>query len=132
MSEKISPDQLGNAISGQLTMYHESVIKELDKATKKSANELLRITKDTAPFDAKHHGRHYVDCIAVQKNSSRTGACSYTWYVKPPCYRLTHLLVNGHLTLKGGHTKKDPFLKDACDKVFSEYETEVENILQNG
>lgn len=132
MSDVIRPEELSSAISKQLELYQEKVIEKVDKLTAKSAKELLRITQDTAPFNAKHHGKHYVSCIAVKKDSSRIGTASYTWYVKPPCYRLTHLLVNGHATQNGGRTKKDPFLKNACDKVLPEYEAGVEKIVKDG
>ena len=127
MSEEIiiSPEQLSNAISEQLELYKKSVELQIDKAGAKAVKNMVRITKDTAPINLKHHGRHYVSCIASKREKSRTGPAVYTWYVKPPCYRLTHLLVNGHVTKNGGRTRKDPFLKNACDKVLPEFENDV-------
>jgi len=121
----ISPEQLSEAVSEQLELYQKETVQKIDKAGSKAMKNLVRITKDTAPFNAKHHGRHYVSCIASRKESSRTGVCTYTWYVKPPCHRLTHLLVKGHATKDGGRTKKGLFLENACDKVLPEFEQDV-------
>lgn len=121
----ISPEKLSSAISEQLGLYQKDVQQKIDKYTKKSAAELVRITKDTAPYNVKHYGRHFVDCIASKKESSRIGVSTYTWYVKAPCYRLTHLLVNGYATKDGRRTKKDPFLKNACNKVLPQFEEDV-------
>lgn len=131
MSNVINPDQLSNAISEQLELYQKNVEQKIDKYGAESMKELVRITKDTAPFNAKHHGRHFVSCIANRKEKSRLGFTTHTWYVKAPCHRLTHLLVNGHVTQSGKRTKKDPFLKDACDKVLPEFEENVKKAVQD-
>ncbi|MBQ7013391.1 MAG: hypothetical protein IJN11_05690 [Oscillospiraceae bacterium] len=128
----IAPGQLGGAIAEALTLYSEEVQKRVDKAGQKAVNELVRKTKDTAPFDVKAHHRHYVDCIASKKIQSRLGFTEHVWYVKAPCYRLTHLLVHGHETRDGGRTRADPFLQNALDEVLPEYEAAVEEAIQNG
>lgn len=132
MSEIIGPEQLSNAIFEQLELYKKSVVLQIDRCGAKAINELVRITKDTAPINLKHHGRHYVSCIAKKREKSADGTAVYTWYVKPPCHRLTHLLVKGHALKDGGRTKADPFLKNACDKVFPEYEEAVKKAIENG
>ncbi|MDE6730873.1 MAG: hypothetical protein K2J71_08900, partial [Oscillospiraceae bacterium] len=69
----ISPEALGDAISEQLELYQKSVETKIDKHAAQAAKELVRITKNTAPFNAKHHGRHFVNCIASKKEKSRIG-----------------------------------------------------------
>lgn len=128
----INPETLSCAVSEQLELYHKSVELKVDKCAAKAVKELVRITKDTAPYNEKHHGRHFVNCIASKKEKSRIGTSTYIWYVKPPCYRLTHLLVNGHQTADGKRTKKDPFLKNACDKVLPEFEKDVIEAVKDG
>lgn len=121
----ISPENLGSAIVEGLELYRNSVRLTVDKCGAKAINNLVRKTKDTAHFDAKHHGKHYVDCIAKKAEKGRTGATTYTWYVKAPCYRLTHLLINGHAKRNGGRTKKDPFLKNAVEEVTEQYQNDA-------
>ena len=138
----IKPENLSGAISEQLGLYQKDVQQKIDKHTKKAANELVRITKDTAPYNAKHHGRHYVDCIVSKKQTSKIGVSSYVWYVQAPCYRLTHLLISEHKTVlgtgksrrKGGkaETRKSDFLKTATEKVNKELYENVERTLKDG
>lgn len=127
MSDKItiSAETLSDAVAEQLELYRKSTQLQIDKCAGKATKELVRITKDTAPYSAKHHGKHFVNCISSKRESTSTRGAVYTWYVEDPCYRLTHLLVNGHATRDGGRTKKDPFLKNACDKVLPQFEEDV-------
>lgn len=128
----IKPEELGKAIAEELRLYNERVQSQVNKLAATAADELVRITKDTAPYNAKAHHRHFVDCIAKKAEKSRIGDVRQVWYVKDPCYRLTHLLVHGHAKQNGGRTKADPFLKNACDKAIPEYEKAVEEVIKNG
>lgn len=132
----IQPEDIADALSEQLGLYNEEVKKQVENCTAKAAKELVKITKDTAPFNAKHIStediEHFRNCIASKKNSSKTTVSTYRWYVKAPCHRLTHLLVNGHPMPNGKRYKGDPFLKDACDKVFPEFEENVKKAVKNG
>lgn len=131
-SKSIQPADLSSVISNTLELYSEDVQRCVDKAGKKAVDELVRITKDTAPYDAQHHGRHFVSCIASKVKKNSTTGNQYIWYVKAPCYRLTHLLVNGHMDRSGRHrTKGDPFLHRAWDKVRLEYEHDVEEAVKD-
>lgn len=132
MSKSIKPYELGNVISENLEMYRSEVVSGINKAGKKAVSELVRITKDTAPYNAKAHHRHFVDCIASKTESNRLGDNVHIWYVKSPCHRLTHLLVRGHATGNGGRTKGDPFLHRALDKVRPQYEKDVEEVVKRG
>lgn len=122
--------KLGDAIAQELTLYATEVQESVDKAGRKAVQELVRITKDTAPFDATNYGRHYVDQIAAKSETSRIGLSRHIWYVKAPGHRLTHLLVHGHATPDGGRTKADPFLQNALDDVLPQYEHDVEEALK--
>lgn len=130
MAKTVKPDDLAGVISQELTLYSAEVNKRLDAAGNRAIKELERITKDTAPFNAKAHHRHFVDCIATRKETERTGISKFIWFVKAPCYRLTHLLVRGHATRDGGRTKADPFLKNALDVVLPEYEKAIEEAVK--
>ena len=129
MPKNIPITQLGDAITKELGVYAKDVQTRVDKAGQKAAKELERITKDTAPFDAKAYHRHFADSIATKAEETRTGGKRFIWYVKAPCHRLTHLLVHGHATKDGGRTKADPFLRKAVDEVLPDYEQAVEEAI---
>lgn len=131
MAKTVKLTDLADAISQELTLYSTEVNQRLEKAGNRAIKELERITKDTAPFNAKAHHRHFVDCIATKKEVERTGVSRFIWYVKAPCHRLTHLLVHGHATRDGGRTKADPFLQNALDRVLPEYENAVKEAVKN-
>lgn len=130
MAKSVKPEDLGKAINQELTIYHKDVLARINKAGRKAIGEIVRITKDTAPFNAKAFHRHYVDLIASKSESSRTGDETHIWYVKPPAHRLTHLLVNGHETKNGDRTKADPFLENALNTVLPDYEEAVEEAIK--
>lgn len=130
MAKGVKLEDLGTAISKELTVYSKDVQDKVNKAGRKAVKELERKTKDTAPFNARAYHQHYADLIATQSEKSRTGDETHTWYVKPPGHRLTHLLVHGHDTRDGGRTKGDPFLQNAMDAVLPDYEKEVEEAVK--
>lgn len=120
---------LGEVIGEELKLYTFEVNEKVYKAGQKAVKELERITKDTAPFNARAYHKHYVDMIATKSERRRTGVTVHTWYVKPPAHRLTHLLVKGHETKDGDRTKADPFLQNALDRVLPEYEKDIKEAL---
>lgn len=128
----ISPADLSDVITEELTLYAEDIQKEIDNAGKKAVDDLVRITKDTAPYNVKHHGKHFADSIAANTKKRKYGVGNiYTWYVKAPHYRLTHLLVHGHMNRTGtGRVKGDPFLHNAWEKVRKQYEKDVEEAVK--
>lgn len=130
MAKTIKPEDLGEAIAQELTMYSQEVRDKVNKAGRKAIKELVRKTKDTAPFNAQAYHQHYMDLIASKSEPSRIGDETHIWYVKAPGHRLTHLLVKGHETRDGGRTRADPFLQNALDEVLPEYEKEVKEAVK--
>ena len=121
-------DQLGAAISKELTVYHENVIQKINRCGKDAIDKLVKLTKATAPVGERGSFKKNIaaDTREVGRHMKR-----YTWYVKAPDYRLTHLLVHGHATKDGGRTKGDPFLANALEQVLPEYEKDIEEAVAN-
>lgn len=128
-SNRVTLEELGDAIAKELTVYGKDVQEWVNKAGRKAIKEVERKTRDTAPFNAKAYHQHYADLIATKSEKGRTGDKTHTWYVKPPGHRLTHLLVRGHETKDGGRTSGNSFLQDALDEVLPDYEKEVEDAV---
>lgn len=129
MAKGVKPEDLGSAITEELTIYHQDVTKEINALSEQAAKELVSKTKPTAPVGASGTFRRNISSKRVKEG--RNGD-TYAWYVKAPDHRLTHLLVHGHATKNGGRTKANPFLENAVAEVLPDYEKKVEEAAKNG
>lgn len=128
MSRKIKPEDLGTAIANELTVYHKNVIERVNESGRAAIKKLVKITKTKAPVGERGS---FKKNITSQEKDAGNGMKSFTWYVKAPDHRLTHLLVHGHATKDGGRTKGDPFLAEALDQVLPEFEKNIEEAVSN-
>lgn len=129
MAKTLKPEELGETIQQELTIYSKQVTEGVDEAGLEAIKKLVKLTKSTAPVGAR--GK-YKKNITYQERENRVGTKTYVWGVKAPEHRLTHLLTHGHATKDGGRTKADPFLANALDQVMPEYERRVEEVIKNG
>lgn len=127
MAKKIEPSALGKAISEELKIYREEVVERIDKAGEKSIKRLAKLTRQNAPVRTGDYKKH----ISWKLSKESKFGNKYTWFVKSPDHRLTHLLVHGHATSTGDRTKANPFLHNALDIVLPEYEKAVEEAVKN-
>lgn len=123
---------LGKSVNNILEVYSRELQDKVDKISHYSMAQIVRKTKDTAPFNARAYHRHYTDLIAMKVIRRRVSGTTYVWYVKPPGHRLTHLLVHGHATRDGGRTRADPFLQNALNAVLPDYEKAIERVIRDG
>ena len=132
MAKTIKPGDLGAAISQELTTYHAEVVEKLDAAGDAAIKKLVNLTRATAPKGIRGKFRRFISskCLKGERRGIYVQGSTYVWYVKPPEYRLTHLLAYGHATKNGGRTKADPFLKNALDTVLPEYEEAVKEAIK--
>ena len=127
MAKTIKPEDLGAAISQELTIYHADIVERIDAAGAEAVKKLVKLTRSTAPEGSRKQFRR---CIASKVLKKDKNGSTYVWYVKPPEHRLTHLLVHGHATRNGGRTKASPFLRNALDVVLPEYENAVKEAFK--
>ncbi len=138
---RVESDGLSVALEAQLSKYNEELNEKLTDAVEESINQLVKLTKATAP-KGRRNGQFKKNIAADKRELKRAKRSSHggfhgrvtsaTWYVKAPDYRLTHLLVHGHATKDGGRTRANPFLQNAVDKVIPEYEAKVQEALKDG
>ena len=129
MAKSVRPEQLGDAIGQELTVYHRDVTGAVNNLSAKAAKDLVKKTRVTAPVGARGSFRKNITSRVSKKD--RNGD-TYAWCVNAPDYRLTHLLVHGHATRDGGRTKGDPFLENATAEVLPDYEKAVREAIKNG
>lgn len=126
MAKTVKPADLGKAIEQELTIYHKRVVERVNAAGEEAVKDLVKRTKATAP---KRTGSFRKNIASKTEQAPRGN--KYTWYVKAPDYRLTHLLVHGHAKAGGGRVPGDPFLQNAVDEVLPKYEQAVEEAVKN-
>lgn len=129
MAKRVKPADLGGAIAEQLTIYHRDVTEEIDNLSEQAVKALVKKTKVTAPVGERGSFRKNIASKLTKKTDRGS---TYTWYVKAPDHRLTHLLAHGHATKDGGRTKANPFLHNAVAEVLPDYEKNVKEAIANG
>lgn len=129
MGDRIEIPQLSDAIREALSTYSDGLTQGVNAAAEDTVKRLVSMTKATAPKGARGKYRR---AITYKEKPGHLGSKVYVWGAKAPEYRLTHLLVYGHATRDGGRTRANPFLQDACETVFPEFEQKVKEVIRNG
>lgn len=126
MSKTIKPNQLTAALEEELGLYAKGLTEKINNAGQKACEKLVDLTRDKAP---RGHRGAFAKSIAMKEDTTEHGGKVYIWHVKKPNYRLTHLLVHGHVTKGGGRARSNPFLHNALDQVLPEYEQAIEEAI---
>lgn len=126
-------EHLSAQIEKDLTIYSQEITDSLKDIAKDYSKELVKKTKATAPVGNRKSNK-YKDSIKSKKINETPRGITYVWYVdsKDSNYRLTHLLVHGHVKRNGGRTRANDFLKTAVDDVIPKYLKAVEEVIKNG
>lgn len=126
-NRSVEAADFGKALTEQLTLYHEDVIEKVNAAGDNAVKALVKKTRATAP---QRRGAFKKSITSVTTENPVTGDKEYTWGVKAPHHRLTHLLVHGHQAPNGGRVPGDPFLENALNEVLPAYEAAIEEALK--
>lgn len=127
---KVSITGLPKEMQTLLEEYTFDVMEGVDGAGHRAMQELVRITRATAPVGYRKKFRRSIAWTDIYKSKGKFAGRTFVWFVKPPDHRLTHLLVHGHATKDGGRTKADHFLENALKKVEKQYIEDVEDALK--
>ena len=126
MSRTIRPEELGAAITEQLTIYHADKLEKVNAIGEAATKKLVKLTKASAPKKSGDYAKNLTYTTEVKTGGDK----AFTWGAKAPHHRLTHLLAKGHPTVNGKWANADPFLENALDTVLPEYERDVEEALK--
>lgn len=129
-TRRVTIPELGKALSQTLEDYTLDVLEGVDGAGMNAIQELVRITKATAPVGSRKKFKRSIAWDEINKTRGKFAGRTFVWYVKPPEHRLTHLLVRPHPTKNGGYTKGNLFLHKAVEQVERQYIEDVEDALK--
>ena len=121
MAKRIESADITRVLGEQFDAYNKRLTANVNSLSEAAAKALAEKTRKTAP---KRKG-DFRKAIASALKEKRSTGNTYMWFVKPPHYRLTHLLVHGHAVRGGGRTRPNPFLEDAYNEVIPSYEEAV-------
>ena len=131
---EISPEKLGYAVNELLDLYFRGVTDSINIAGERAITEMTQLTRASAPYSSSRHWRgcpHFKSSIYWrEENSTSITGSKFTWYVKKPNYRLTHLLENPHATRSGGTVPGRRFVRSAYQQVISRYESDIADAVK--
>ena len=127
MKDKITVDDLDNAIAELLDSYSEEVRHKVYFATKETVEKLVKFTKERAPRKTlkykskiRKEGTFARRIASIMQDNGIHGSKGI-WYVKSPDYRLTHLIVHGHQLRNGGRAQGNDFLEKSVEEASRDY-----------
>ena len=127
INNKIAITQLSPKMQELLNQYAGNVTKKIKVLAEETVIELTKNTKTTSPEKTGDYKRH----ISYEKTRETSTSTIYTWHVKDPEYRLTHLLVNGHAKRNGGRVGSKFPLAEQVIEAENKFVNGVKEIIEN-
>lgn len=138
IDSNISITQLSSKIQEILNENAATITSKVKVLAKDTAVELTKNTKRDSPTKTREYKKH----ITYKKTRETSTSAVYTWYVKEPEYRLTHLISNGHRLVVGtgahnsipkevGKTKSNDFLSKNVTDAENKFFKGVKEIIEN-
>lgn len=104
MVVKVKPEQLGEAIRGQLETYSAEITKNINENLKEVADTTAETLKKGGAYKERT-GKYTPDwSVTARKAVSTTQGEQYSVHNRKH-YQLTHLLEKGHVTRNGKRTR---------------------------
>ena len=125
MAIKISADQLGITIQGELAAYSDEVAEDIRKKVKTVAKETVAALKATSPRDTGEYARGW--SYRVEFESREDIRVSVYNRTKP---QITHLLEYGHAKVNGGRVEGRPHIRPAEEQAEKKLEGAVKVVVK--
>lgn len=120
-------DKIAEELTDGLETYSSQIQDGICKIIDEKANELKNEIGSAAP----HRTGKYRKSWRVKSTASSFSKYEKTVYASGDEYRLTHLLEKGHRKRSGnGKVAAQPHIAPAAEKILSEYQTEIKNLIK--
>lgn len=127
INNNIAITQLSPKMQEILNQYAGNVTEKVKNLAKDTAVELTKNTKRDSPVKTGDYKKH----ISYKKTRETSTSAVYTWYVKDPEYRLTHLLAKRHRKKNGGYVEGNPYLSKNVIEAEKKFLRGVKEIVAN-
>ena len=127
INNNITITKLSPKMQDILNQYAGNVTEKVKTLPKDTAVELTKNTKRDSPVKTREYKKH----ISYKKTRETSTSAVYTWYVKDPEYRLTHLLANGHAKRNGGRVQGNPYLSENVIEAEKKFLKGVKEMVAN-
>lgn len=131
MGQKVSVNNLADAIMAELEAFEEITEERFEQIAKDVAREGVKKLKQTSPKGKGTRKGHYADGWTVKYTRTGIGKFSFTIHnrKKPG---LTHLLEKGHQFQQGGRAKAIVHIRPVEEWCNREFERRVKRELEGG
>ena len=137
INNNIKITQLSPKLQEILNKNAATITNKVKGLAKDTAVELTKNTKKDAPTKTREYKKH----ITYKKTKETSTSAVYTWYVKDPEYRLTHLISKGHRLVVGtgpgnkipkevGKTKSNDYLSRNVIEAEKKFVKGVKEIIE--
>ena len=138
INNNIKITQLSPKIQEILNKNAATITNKVKILAKDTTIELTKNTKRDSPTKTREYKKH----ITYKKTRETSTSAVYTWYVKDPEYRLTHLISKGHRLVVGtgphnsvpkevGKTKSNDYLSKNVIEAENRFVKGVKEIIEN-
>ena len=124
MSQKVSIDQMDDAIMECLEKYAKVSTDDMKAAVKKTANDVKKDIQAGAPVDTGKYKKSW----AVKNMQEDSNSIDLVVHSRNR-YQLAHLLEHGHAKRGGGRVDAKPHIAQAEENAIETLETEIARAL---
>lgn len=124
--EKITPDQLTEAIGAELDQFYLASISDIQEAAKAAGKQAVKDLKNTSPGEKKKYAKGW----KMKAENTRTGA-NVTIY-NNGYYMLAHLLEYGHPKTGGGRVPGQVHIQPVEKSAMNQFENEFKRRVESG